>query len=71
MYHCYVYCFLAAPPLTLHPLPSWISNCSNLCFETQGRSRRLDSVPYKKWVTHNSFCTQEPHRVLLGFKAKH
>jgi len=43
------YCFLATPPLTLHPLPSWISNCSNLCFETQERSRRLDSVPYKKW----------------------
>ena len=29
-------------------LPSWISNCSNLCFEAQGRSWRLESVPYKK-----------------------
>ena len=44
--HC---CFLATSPLTLHPLPSWISNCSNLCFETQGMSWRLESVPYEKW----------------------
>ena len=31
-------CFLAAPPLSLHPFPSWISNCS---IWTQGKSRRL------------------------------
>ena len=36
------YCFLAVPPLTLHPFPSWISNCSNLPFGTQGRSWMLN-----------------------------
>ena len=42
------YCFLAAPPLSLHPLPSLISNCLNLPFGSQGRSWRLESVPYKQ-----------------------
>ena len=42
------YCLLAAPPLSLHPLPSLISNCLNLSFGTQGRSWRLESVPYKQ-----------------------
>ena len=42
------YCFLAAPPLSLHPLPSLISNCLNLPFGTQGRSWRLECVPYKQ-----------------------
>ena len=40
--------FLAAPPLSLHPLPSPTSNCSNLPFGTQGRSWSLESVPYKQ-----------------------
>ena len=53
--HCYVYslrrkqdpaqglhcCFLTAPPLFLHSFPSLISNCLNMPFGTQGRSRRL------------------------------
>ena len=30
-------CSLAVSPLSLHPLPSMISNCSNLPFGTQGR----------------------------------
>ena len=34
--------------LSLHPLPSLISNCLNLPFGTQGRSWRLESVPYKQ-----------------------
>ena len=34
------YCFSAAPPLLLHLLPSLISS-----FQTQGSSRRLESVP--------------------------
>ena len=32
---------LTAPPWSLHPLPSLISNCMNLPFGTQGRSWRL------------------------------
>ena len=40
--HC---CFLAAPPLFLHPLPSLISNCLNLPFGTQGRGHRKAFVP--------------------------
>ena len=38
------YCFLTAPPLSLHPLPSLISNCLNLPFGTQERSGRLDEA---------------------------
>ena len=34
------YCFLTAPPLSLHPLPSLISNCLNLPFGIQGRGHR-------------------------------
>ena len=40
--------FLAAPPLSLHPLSSLISSCSNLPFGTQERLWRLESVPYKQ-----------------------
>ena len=42
------YCFLAVPPLSLHPLPSLISNSLNLPFGTQGRSWRLESFHYKQ-----------------------
>ena len=42
------YCFLTVSPLSLHPLPCLISNCLNLPFGTQGRSWRLESVPYKQ-----------------------
>ena len=38
------YCFLTALPLSLHPLPSLISNCLNLLFGTQGGSRRLNEA---------------------------
>ena len=34
--------------LFLHSFPSLISNCLNLPFGTQGRSWRLESVPYKQ-----------------------
>ncbi|KAB1275680.1 hypothetical protein Cadr_000010630 [Camelus dromedarius] len=40
--HCF---FLIVPPLSLHPLPSLISNCLNLPLGAQGRSRRLNE-PY-------------------------
>ena len=42
------YCFLIAPPLSLHTLPFLISSCLNLPFGTQGRSWRLESIPFKK-----------------------
>ena len=42
------YCFLTAPPLSLHPLPSLINSCLNLPFGTQGRSWRLKPIPYKQ-----------------------
>ena len=42
------YCFLAAPPLSLHPLPYLIINYLNLLIRTQGKSPRLESVPYKQ-----------------------
>ena len=42
------YCFLTAPPLCLHVLPSLINHCLNLPFGTQGRSWRLKPIPYKQ-----------------------
>ena len=47
--HCNL---LAALPLSLHPFPSLISNCSNLPFGTQGRWWRLESIPYKQEMEH-------------------
>ena len=38
--------FLAVPPLSLYPLSSLIRGCSNLPFGIQGRSWRLESIPY-------------------------
>ena len=54
------YFFLAAPPLSLHPFPSWISNCSDLPFGTQGKPWRLESFPYKKQGTERLPCTGTP-----------
>ena len=56
--HC---CFLTAPPLSLHPLPSLISNCSNLPFGTQGRSWRLKPIScnQEKWHT-KTFVPRSP-----------
>lgn len=64
--HC---CFLTAPPLLLHSLPSLISNSLNLPFGTQGRSRRLKSFPYKQETGDMGrlLYPGEPHRVLLSF----
>ena len=43
-------CFLTVPPLSLYPLPSWISNCRNLTLRTQGRPWRLNEAHFlKKW----------------------
>ena len=41
-------CFFTAPPLSLHSLSSLISKCLNLPFGTQGRSRKLKTIPYKQ-----------------------
>ena len=38
------YCLVTALPWFLHSLPSIISNCSKLPFETQGRPRRPKAV---------------------------
>ena len=40
-------CLKATPSLSPYLLPSLISSCSILSFGTQGRSWRLESVPYK------------------------
>ena len=42
------YCFLTAPPLSLLPLPSLISNHLNLPLGTQGRSWRLNEAHFLK-----------------------
>ena len=42
------YYFLTAPPLFLHSLLSEISNCLNLPFGTQGKSRRLNEADFLK-----------------------
>ena len=55
--------FLAPPPLSLHPLPSLISTCPmNLPFGTQGRSWRLESVPYEQGMrdTDRLPCPEAP-----------
>ena len=41
------YCFLTAPPLFLHSLPSLVGNCLNLPFRTLRKSRRLKPFSYK------------------------
>ena len=40
------YCFVTVPPLSLHPLPSLLSNCLNLPLGTQGRPWRLSEVHF-------------------------
>ena len=42
------YCYLTTSPLSLHPLPSPISNCWNLPLGTHGRSWRLKPFPKKQ-----------------------
>ena len=61
-------CFLTVSPLSLHPLPSVISNCLNLPFGAQGRSWRLESVAYKQetGTTGRLLYSGDP-QALLGF----
>ena len=78
--HCYAYFLsrnkgpvprlyhhLIPPPLFPYRLHSLISNCLNLSFGTQGRSRRLNEGYILKQEIGNTerICTPEPHRVLL------
>ena len=42
------YCFLTVPPLSLHPLPSLISNCLNLPLRIQGRLWKPDEAHFLK-----------------------
>ena len=53
----------------LHSLIPLISNCLNLPFGTQGRSKRLKLFSYKQEMgdTERLLCPGGPHRVLLRF----
>ena len=55
------YRFLAALPLLLCFLPSLISNCLNLPFGTQGRTRRLNEIHFiqTREGGHRRICTLE------------
>ena len=60
-------------PLFLHSLTSLISNCLNLLFETQGRSKRQKPFSTKKetGAPQNGFSAwEDPHRVLLHFNLR-
>ena len=64
------YCLLTAPPLSLHPLPSLISNYLKLPFGTQGRSKRLNEAYFLQTRNRGhrkAFVPGDPHRVLLSF----
>lgn len=59
------YGFLTFPPLYLHSLTSLISNCLNMPFGTQGRSRRLHGAYFLQTRNEDlgkgieTSCTQE------------
>ena len=51
--------FFLTSPLSLHPLPSLISNCLNLPFGTQGRSQRLNEAYFLQTRKGEAlFCVQ-------------
>ena len=67
------YCLLTSSPLSLHPLPSLISNCLNLPFGTPGRSWRLNEAYFLQTRNEGHGKDLYPggaHRVLLGFNSK-
>ena len=60
--------------LVSHLLLSLISNCLNLPVGTQEMPWRLNEAYFlksKKWGTQEGFCTQKPHRILLGIMAEY
>ena len=57
-----------SPPLCLHSLLSLISNCLNLPFGTEGRSWKLESIPYKQETGDRERVRGlEPQSLLLSF----
>ena len=57
------YCFLPVAPLSLHPLPSLISNCLNLPVGTQGSSWRLNEACFlqtRNWGRRKDFVLRSP-----------
>ena len=61
---------LTVPLLTLHPLPSLISNCLNLLIGIQGKVKEVDWSLFpvtKKWQTRKGFSAHKHHRTLVGF----
>ena len=61
---------LLAPPGSLHPLPSQMSDHMNLPFGAQGRSWRLKFILSKQEVKlHRRLVGTGAHRALLGFRA--
>ena len=55
------YCFLAAPPLSLHPLCPLVSDCMNLPFGTLESSGGWNRFPTnQKWGTHKGLPAQDP-----------
>ena len=56
-------CFLTVPPLSLHPLPSLMSNCLNLPLGSQRRSWRLNEACFLKTRngdTERLLCPEAP-----------
>ena len=57
-------CLLTAPPWSLHPLPSLISNCPLELFgDCYGGWSSFSKN--KKWRTQKGLCAQDPYRALL------
>ena len=63
-------CFLTAHSLFLHSFPSLISNCLNLPFGTQGKSRRLKPLSYRHEMGDMERLSYPggPDMALLSFK---
>ena len=64
---CLHYCFWAAPSSFLHSLLPLTSNCWNLPFGTQGRSRRRKVFSYTSQRTQKGFRTRTILSLLQTF----
>ena len=62
------YCFLAVPPLSLLPLSSLTSTCSNLPFGPKGRLWRLESGLQERGKQKKGFRACKLHRAPHGFR---
>ena len=54
------YCFLTVPPLSLHPLPSLISNCLNLPLGTLGRLNEAHFLKIRNRGHRKPFVPRSP-----------